>query len=116
VLNIFYDQVIDEEDVQWDETLELDITLANIPRMARLCFVVYEKGRSNKRKSTFNPLSWVNTSIYDFKGQLQSGANTLYMWPEDLQVENSDIMRPLGTVVANPDTMEATSLSIAFPP
>jgi phosphatidylinositol-4,5-bisphosphate 3-kinase catalytic subunit alpha/beta/delta len=105
-----------EEDVPWDETLELDVMVANIPRMARLCCVVYEKSRSSKRKSMFNPLAWVNTPVYDFKGQLQNGANTLYMWPEDLQVESIDILRPLGTVVANPDTMECTSLSVVFPP
>ncbi|XP_059475620.1 phosphatidylinositol 4,5-bisphosphate 3-kinase catalytic subunit beta isoform [Neocloeon triangulifer] len=108
-----------EEDVctcQWEEEpLEFDITVADIPRMARLCFVVYERSRNAKRKSALNPLAWVNTTVYDFKGQLQQGANTLYMWHDDVQVDSNDFLRPLGTVVGNPLTSECTSLSIAFP-
>ncbi|XP_065339767.1 phosphatidylinositol 4,5-bisphosphate 3-kinase catalytic subunit beta isoform [Cloeon dipterum] len=108
-----------EEDVckcQWEnELLEFDITVANIPRMARLCFVVYEKSRSAKRKYALNPLAWVNTTVYDFKGQLQQGANTLYMWHEDLQVDSNDLLRPLGTVVGNPLTSDCSSLSVVFP-
>lgn len=97
--------------------------------MARLCIVVYEvtknpsKGTKPRKMKDpkdqvqfLNPIAWVNTTVYDFKNQLQSGAMTLYMWTysEDMQSEN-DMLHPLGTVVSNPNVQDSTSLSIAFP-
>lgn len=110
----------------WDEDLDFDLLVCNIPRMARLCFVVYEvsknakgtksrKTKDSKQEQFFNPIAWVNTTVYDFKNQLQSGSTTLYMWTyvEDMQTE-SDFLHPLGTVVSNPNVQDSTSLSIAF--
>lgn len=42
--------------------VEFDITLSNIPRMAKLCFGLFEK-----RKNTQQPCSWVNCTVFDYK-------------------------------------------------
>ena len=39
-------QVTKEGGVSWEEDLQFDIKVCNIPRMARLCFVVYEISKS----------------------------------------------------------------------
>lgn len=47
-------------EVQFDETLIFDIQICNIPRCAKLCFVVYEVtknakgGRTRKMKESVN--------------------------------------------------------------
>jgi phosphatidylinositol-4,5-bisphosphate 3-kinase len=41
-------QVSKEGEAQWDEDLTFNIKVCNIPRMARLCFVVYEVSKSAK--------------------------------------------------------------------
>ena len=80
-----------EGSCEWEEDLTFDLQVCNIPRMARLCLVVYEisktaKGVKSRKVKDFkqelyiNPLAWVNTTVYDFKSQLKTGAMTLYMW------------------------------------
>lgn len=104
------------------------LKVCNVPRMARVCFVVYEttkqaKGGKSRRikessnKEIFiNPLAWVNTTVYDFRNQLKTGAMTLYMWTyaeaEDIQTD--EFLHPLGTVVSNPNVEHTTSLTLTF--
>ncbi|XP_071445759.1 phosphatidylinositol 4,5-bisphosphate 3-kinase catalytic subunit delta isoform [Hetaerina americana] len=110
---------------QWDEDLVFDLTVRNIPRAARLCLVVYEMSRSAKKvksrrvqetKDLFIiPLAWVNTTVYDFKNQLRSGAMTLYMWTYAEDTNTDDLLHPLGTIVSNTNVDHATTLTITFP-
>ncbi|XP_066595868.1 phosphatidylinositol 4,5-bisphosphate 3-kinase catalytic subunit delta isoform [Prorops nasuta] len=112
----------------WEETLRFDIKVKDIPRMARLCFVLYEISKTSKggksRKFTkdmtkqeyyTNPLCWANTTIYDFKSQLKTGATTLYTWTYAEDMQNDDILHPLGTVVSNPHIDRASALMLTFP-
>ncbi|XP_053691450.1 phosphatidylinositol 4,5-bisphosphate 3-kinase catalytic subunit beta isoform [Sabethes cyaneus] len=107
----------------WEETIVFDIKVKNVPRMARLCLVIYEnvrtaKGvgvRARRTKDGFmNPIAWVNTMLYDYKHQLKAGAVTLYTWTyaEDLQSE--DVLHPLGTVEPNPRRDECSSIILSF--
>lgn len=96
--------------------------------MARLCFVVFETtkqakgGKSRRMKESgnkeifINPLAWVNTTVFDFRNQLKTGAMTLYMWTyaEAEDIQSDDVLHPLGTVVSNPNTEHATSLTLTF--
>ncbi|XP_076669716.1 phosphatidylinositol 3-kinase 92E isoform X5 [Andrena cerasifolii] len=112
---------------EWEETLKFDIKVRDIPRMARLCFVLYEisktaKGLKSRRlvkdtKQEFfiNPLCWANTTIYDFKSQLKTGAMTLYTWTYAEDMQNDDLLHPLGTVVSNPHIDRAAALMLTFP-
>uniref|UniRef100_A0A6P7GNJ1 Phosphatidylinositol 4,5-bisphosphate 3-kinase catalytic subunit delta isoform-like n=1 Tax=Diabrotica virgifera virgifera TaxID=50390 RepID=A0A6P7GNJ1_DIAVI len=105
--------------------LVFDIDVCNIPRNAKLCFVVYEVNKyakgtksrkskdSNKENNlSNNPLAWANTSVYDFKGQLKSGDMTLYMWAFADDMNSDDVLHPLGTVVSNPYIEQSTTLTL----
>jgi phosphatidylinositol-4,5-bisphosphate 3-kinase len=66
--------------------------------MARLCFAVYavlDKVKTKKSTKAINPskyqtirkagkvhypVAWVNTMVFDFKGQLRSGDVILHSW------------------------------------
>ncbi|XP_015605201.1 phosphatidylinositol 4,5-bisphosphate 3-kinase catalytic subunit delta isoform [Cephus cinctus] len=116
-----------EGSCEWEETLKFDIKVRDIPRMARLCFVLYEvsktaKGLKSRRlvkdsKQDFfvNRLCWANTTIYDFKSQLKTGAMTLYTWTYAEDMQNEDLLHPLGTVVSNPYIDSAAALMLTFP-
>ncbi|XP_066998274.1 phosphatidylinositol 4,5-bisphosphate 3-kinase catalytic subunit delta isoform [Anabrus simplex] len=118
-------QVSKEGECEWEEDLQFDLQVCNIPRMARLCLIVYEisktaKGvksrrlKDSKQELYINPLAWVNTTVYDFKNQLKTGAMTLYMWTYAEDMQTDDILHPLGTVVSNPNVEHATALTITF--
>ncbi|XP_007422311.1 phosphatidylinositol 4,5-bisphosphate 3-kinase catalytic subunit beta isoform [Python bivittatus] len=115
----------------WNEPLEFDINVCDLPRMARLCFVVYavmDKMKNKKSAKTLNPskyqtmrkagkvhypVAWVNTMVFDFKGQLKSGDLLLHSWssfPDELE----EMLNPMGTVQTNPYTENATTLQIRF--
>ncbi|KAK0174893.1 hypothetical protein PV327_010608 [Microctonus hyperodae] len=112
---------------EWDEQLRFDISVRDIPRNARLCFVLYEisktsKGlkcrrlvKDSKQEYFINPLCWANATIYDFKSQLKTGAMTLYTWTYVEDMQNEDLLHPLGTVVSNPHIDRASALLITFP-
>ncbi|KAG5883732.1 hypothetical protein JTB14_024233 [Gonioctena quinquepunctata] len=104
--------------------LVFDIQVCNIPRNAKLCFVVYEVNKYSKGTKTKktkestkdnlsnNPLAWANTSVYDFKSQLKNGAMTLYMWAYAEDMTSDDVLHPLGTVVSNPNTEYSTTITL----
>lgn len=111
----------------WNECLSFEIAISDIPRMARLCFVIYEiiirarKGsrgkffRSNINcEITMNPLGWVNTLVFDYRGQLKTGSLTLSIWSFPEGYDREDMLNPLGTVMAHPNLDETTCLTISF--
>ncbi|XP_028699575.1 phosphatidylinositol 4,5-bisphosphate 3-kinase catalytic subunit beta isoform isoform X2 [Macaca mulatta] len=60
------------------------------------------------------PVAWVNTMVFDFKGQLRTGDIILHSWssfPDELE----EMLNPMGTVQTNPYTENATALHIKFP-
>ncbi|XP_069097265.1 phosphatidylinositol 4,5-bisphosphate 3-kinase catalytic subunit delta isoform isoform X1 [Pleurodeles waltl] len=104
----------------WNQRLEFDISIRDLPRMARLCFALYaveknKKARSNKKKSKNAdcPIAWVNTMVFDYKDRLKTGEFCLCMWssfPDD-----KELLNPMGTVQSNPNTESAAALRIGFP-
>lgn len=42
------EKIVNNGDCTWDEELEFDMSIADIPRMARLCLVVYEVSKTSK--------------------------------------------------------------------
>lgn len=109
--------------VEWEQALTFDIDVFNVPKMARLCLVVYEvaKSGSGKRKAKDNnkyvfnnPLAWVNTTVFDYKNQLKSGAMTLYTWTYAEDSQSDDLLHPLGTVESNPRTDERASIMLSI--
>lgn len=110
---------------EWNEVLKFDIMVYNVPRMARLCLVVYEIVKSSKsgggrrkmkdtNKYLFNnPLAWVNTTVFDYKNQLKTGAMTLYTWTYAEDSQSDDMLHPLGTVESNPRTDERAAIMLS---
>lgn len=118
------EKAVVEMTAKFDECLQFDILVSNIPRMARLCLVVYEISKSSKgvrsrrlkdskQELYIVPLAWVNTTVYDFKNQMNT-ASTLYMWTYAEDIQTDDLLHPLGTVVSNPSGSHATQLTLAF--
>uniref|UniRef100_A0A7N8XKC8 phosphatidylinositol-4,5-bisphosphate 3-kinase n=1 Tax=Mastacembelus armatus TaxID=205130 RepID=A0A7N8XKC8_9TELE len=106
----------------WKEsTLEFEISVSDLPRMTRLCFAIYAvMDKVKKQKSTKNkqachyPIAWVNTMVFDYKGQLKTGDIILHCWssfPDELE----EMLNPIGTIQTNPYTENATALHILFP-
>uniref|UniRef100_A0A673AYN5 phosphatidylinositol-4,5-bisphosphate 3-kinase n=1 Tax=Sphaeramia orbicularis TaxID=375764 RepID=A0A673AYN5_9TELE len=104
-----------------DSTLEFDIAVCDLPRMTRLCFAIYavmdkvkKKSGKKKKKKKKKCLSWVNTMVFDYKGQLKTGDIILHCWssfPDELE----EMLNPIGTIQTNPYTENATALHIHFP-
>ncbi|XP_011813612.1 PREDICTED: phosphatidylinositol 4,5-bisphosphate 3-kinase catalytic subunit beta isoform [Colobus angolensis palliatus] len=91
-------EVSGKNDHIWNEPLEFDINICDLPRMARLCFAIYavlDKVKTKKSTKNINPskyqtirkagkvhypVAWVNTMVFDFKGQLRTGDIMLHSW------------------------------------
>lgn len=56
----------------------------------------------------------MNTTVYDYKSQLKTGAMTLYMWTYADDIQSEDLLQPLGTVVSNPNREQAAALTLSF--
>uniref|UniRef100_A0A8D0CNJ4 Phosphatidylinositol-4,5-bisphosphate 3-kinase, catalytic subunit delta n=1 Tax=Sander lucioperca TaxID=283035 RepID=A0A8D0CNJ4_SANLU len=113
----------------WDQKLEFDINVADLPRMSRLCFALYaviekaKKPRGTKKKNkkavslsktSDCPIAWVNTMVFDYKDQLKTGEFLLSTWPS-VPDDKSDLLNPMGTVEKNPNVDSAAGLLIRFP-
>ncbi|KAM4770719.1 phosphatidylinositol 4,5-bisphosphate 3-kinase catalytic subunit beta isoform 2-T2 [Rhinophrynus dorsalis] len=124
-------EVPGNNDHVWNETLEFEINVCDLPRMARLCLAVYtmlDKTKTRKGNKPSNPkyqtikksgkmhypVAWVNTMVFDYKGKLRSGDCVLHCWssfPDELE----EMLNPMGTVRTNPYMENATALHIKFP-
>ncbi|XP_069752769.1 phosphatidylinositol 4,5-bisphosphate 3-kinase catalytic subunit beta isoform isoform X3 [Narcine bancroftii] len=122
-------EVSGKNDLVWNEPLEFEINICDLPRMSRLCFAVYgvmdkvKKQKSTKNVSKYQtirkagkvhyPIAWVNTMVFDFRGQLKNGDISLHCWssfPDELE----EMLNPMGTTQTNPYTENATALQIRF--
>lgn len=111
---------------EWNEALNFDIKVCNVPKMARLCLVIYEIARNAKHvrarrlKNTqkdlcyINPLCWVNTTLFDYKNQLKNGGQTLYTWTYAEDSDSDELLHPLGSVEPNPRIRECSSITMSF--
>ncbi|XP_032376786.1 phosphatidylinositol 4,5-bisphosphate 3-kinase catalytic subunit delta isoform isoform X2 [Etheostoma spectabile] len=106
----------------WDQKLEFDINVSDLPRMSRLCFALYAviektkkpRGTKKKNKKADCPIAWVNTMVFDYKDQLKTGEFLLSTWPS-VPDDKSDLLNPMGTVEKNPNVDSAAGLLIRFP-
>ena len=73
-----------------------DIDARDLPRSARLCFVIYgfqleKSGKSTKGKARKRgeqvPMAWVNTNVFEYNGGLRMGSLNLPCWPCDSALE-----------------------------
>lgn len=110
---------------EWNELLQFDIKIANIPRMTRLCLVIYEVSKNvkhgrtrrlkgNQKDLSIQPLFWVNTTLFDYKNQFKNGGQTMYTWTYSEDSDSDELLHPLGTVEPNPRTSECACLTVTF--
>ncbi|XP_078374563.1 phosphatidylinositol 4,5-bisphosphate 3-kinase catalytic subunit beta isoform-like isoform X2 [Oculina patagonica] len=95
----------------WNQYLDYDLNVVDIPRMARLCLVIYT---TKKKKKETSPIAWVNTTLFDYQGKLRQGPLKLFAWPVPERVTDLEL-NPVGTVVSNINTATSVSLNIEFP-
>lgn len=111
--------------VEFNEPLKFDIVVSNIPRMTRLCLVIYEVVKNTKHARTrrlkhaqkdlcIQPLCWVNTTLFDYKNQFKTGGQTLYSWTYSEDSDSDELLHPLGSVEPNPRTKECASVTVTF--
>jgi phosphatidylinositol-4,5-bisphosphate 3-kinase len=105
----------------WNEFMVFETAIGDLPRNARLCFVIYgvidsgSKGKGGgrslfRRKQDQVPIAWVNMNVFDYRGQLQTGQKTLYCWHVDGSLD--DVLNHIGTTVMNPNTSNCISLEV----
>uniref|UniRef100_A0A671T3A9 phosphatidylinositol-4,5-bisphosphate 3-kinase n=1 Tax=Sinocyclocheilus anshuiensis TaxID=1608454 RepID=A0A671T3A9_9TELE len=91
----------------WNKTLEFDIAVCDLPRMARLCFAIYAvMDKVKKQRST------KNTHLNKYQTILCSGNAFFFLCVAD---ELEEMLNPIGTIQTNPYTENATELHISFP-
>ncbi|XP_065644549.1 phosphatidylinositol 4,5-bisphosphate 3-kinase catalytic subunit beta isoform isoform X2 [Hydra vulgaris] len=89
----------------WNEFLEFDLPVADIPRMARLCFSIVGYQQNDRRKRKPVCIGWVNMPIFNYKAYLKTGTCALYCWQYSIgrKNENQNFLNPLGTVASSGD-------------
>ncbi|XP_013097729.2 phosphatidylinositol 4,5-bisphosphate 3-kinase catalytic subunit beta isoform [Stomoxys calcitrans] len=114
----------------FDRDIVFDIPLQNLPRMTRLCLVIYEVTRASRSKKSSNTssnntiikdaninknsLAWVNTTVFDYKEQLKNGCLSLYTWTYADDIQSDEIFHPLGTIEPNPRKDECAVVQLTF--
>ena len=82
------------EALEWEETLEFDISTRNIPLTTRICFTLFSIHHKNESKI---PLGWVATRVYDFQHCLLRNKNVeLGFWMDETA-------NPIGTCIPSYD-------------
>ena len=93
-----------------DETLNFEIELCDIPRMARLCFLLcatVDKRKKGGPGTMGRPvkvgdqevvtLAWLNFTIFDYKDRMRSGHETVHMWAiTDDSLLSEELLNPIG--------------------
>ncbi|XP_072175298.1 phosphatidylinositol 4,5-bisphosphate 3-kinase catalytic subunit beta isoform-like [Diadema setosum] len=124
----FSSKEVEGPDPTWEETYEADIRVSDLPRMAKLCILIYtysskklakntsagqlnqEKTKKRNVRKEVVPIAWVNTTFFDYRSQLRTGQTKLYMWPAS---EAADL-NPLGPCESNPNRDDTTSIELSF--
>ena len=93
---------------QVQSEVEFDLTLANVPRMAKLCFGFFEK-----RKSANTPIAWVNSNVFDYTAKLRK-RDTLQMWKYVGEIMPTyEMLSPLRTNMSNPSSRDSLSIVLS---
>jgi phosphatidylinositol-4,5-bisphosphate 3-kinase len=103
----------------WNENMEFSIRVCDLPRSAKLCFVLYSsrdalnapKGKKKKKaqKETIQ-IAWVNHAVFDYACNLHSGVFDVNMWP--IYEELDDVLNYMGTTVLNSGGHGAVCLKV----
>ncbi|XP_034559389.1 phosphatidylinositol 4,5-bisphosphate 3-kinase catalytic subunit alpha isoform isoform X2 [Notolabrus celidotus] len=96
---------------RWNEWLNYDMYIPDIPRAARLCLSICSvKGRKGA-KEEHCPLAWGNINMFDYTHTLVAGKMALNLWPVPHGLE--DLLNPIGVTGSNPNK-ETPCLELEF--
>uniref|UniRef100_A0A8C4DE60 Phosphatidylinositol 4,5-bisphosphate 3-kinase catalytic subunit alpha isoform n=1 Tax=Dicentrarchus labrax TaxID=13489 RepID=A0A8C4DE60_DICLA len=96
---------------RWNEWLNYDMYIPDIPRAARLCLSICSvKGRKGA-KEEHCPLAWGNINLFDYTHTLVAGKMALNLWPVPHGLE--DLLNPIGVTGSNPNK-ETPCLELEF--
>ncbi|XP_066295841.1 phosphatidylinositol 4,5-bisphosphate 3-kinase catalytic subunit alpha isoform-like [Branchiostoma lanceolatum] len=84
----------------WNEWLEYEIMIPDIPRSARLCLSICSVNRKKGKKEDHCCLAWGNINLFDYQGNLQNGKYQLNMWSVPHGMD--DLLNPIGSTGSNP--------------
>lgn len=88
-------------DYGFKQRFDFDITIQNIPRCARLCFTICASPRTGKSNNSLIGMYWVNMQVFDYKGRLVTGEQSLGVWK--FPDEQKPTIYPQGTPGSNAD-------------
>lgn len=90
----------------WNENIEFDLSIKNIPLESRICFTLYSINPKNESKQA---LAWVACRLYDCNHCLRrEKAIELAMYTGEGKAN------PIGSCLSNPNYGESPKLKIAF--
>ncbi|XP_013776261.1 phosphatidylinositol 4,5-bisphosphate 3-kinase catalytic subunit alpha isoform-like [Limulus polyphemus] len=95
---------------KWDEWLEYDMYIPDIPCSARLCMSICSVSR-RKRKEEHCALAWGNINLFDFKNRLLSERVSIHLWTMPKGMD--ELLNPLGSSGSNPNK-DSPCLEIEF--
>ncbi|OWK57627.1 Phosphatidylinositol 4,5-bisphosphate 3-kinase catalytic subunit beta isoform [Lonchura striata] len=111
-------EISGRSDHVWNEVLEFEINVCDLPRMARLCFAVYavmDKMKTKKSTKAMNPSKYQTIRK---AGKVKVISYCLLACNINCSIYVSDeleeMLNPMGTVQTNPYTENATALHIRF--
>lgn len=94
---------VDHTNPKWDEWVDLEISVPDIPRSAKLCLSIcsVKKQRRSKDREEHTMLSWGNMNMFDYKQRLLVDKVSLNLWgvPKGLD----ELLYPLGNQGTNPN-------------
>ncbi|GBL76286.1 Phosphatidylinositol 4,5-bisphosphate 3-kinase catalytic subunit alpha isoform [Araneus ventricosus] len=105
---------------KWEEWLEYDLFVPDIPRSARLCLSVCSVSR-RKRREEHCAIAWGNINLFDYKDRLLSDRVSVHLWAMPKGMD--ELLNPIDTTGSNPNRdspclvleFERFSSTVVFP-
>ncbi|XP_015785268.1 phosphatidylinositol 4,5-bisphosphate 3-kinase catalytic subunit alpha isoform [Tetranychus urticae] len=90
---------VDPWNPKWDQEIEFDIFVSDLPRSARLSISICSVTNRNKKAGEICPLAWGNISLFDYKSRLLVERKILHLWP--VPKDFTELLNPLGYLGLN---------------
>jgi phosphatidylinositol-4,5-bisphosphate 3-kinase len=87
---------------RWDEWLDFDIDISDIPRGAQLCCSICSVSRRSRKREDHCLVAWGNLQMFDYRSVLISDKYSLNLWPAPRGLQD-ELLIPLGIAGSNPN-------------
>lgn len=84
---------------RWDEWLDFDLYIPDLPRSAKLCISICSVKKTKKREEN-TMLCWGNVSLFDYRHRLLTEKVSLNLWGVPRGMD--ELLNPLGSTGSNP--------------